>query len=82
VLAADIFPPLVNRLIAVGDETGAMDDMLSRAATYMDNEVEEAVKAMTAAIEPMMTLFLGGTVMFIVAALYFPLMGIMSGPKR
>ena len=44
--------------------------------------VEEAVKALTAAIEPMMTLFLGGTVMFIVAALYFPLMGIMSGPKR
>jgi type IV pilus assembly protein PilC len=82
VLAADIFPPLVNRLIAVGDETGGMDDMLSRAATYMDNEVEEAVKALTAAIEPMMTLFLGGTVMFIVAALYFPLMGIMSGPKR
>jgi type IV pilus assembly protein PilC len=82
VLAADIFPPLVNRLISVGDETGAMDDMLSRAATYMDNEVEAAVKALTSAIEPMMTLFLGGTVMFIVAALYFPLMGIMSGPKR
>lgn len=82
VLAADIFPPLVNRLIAVGDETGAMDDMLSRAAVYMDNEVEAAVKALTSAIEPMMTLFLGGTVMFIVAALYFPLMGIMSGPKH
>jgi type IV pilus assembly protein PilC len=79
VLAADIFPPLVNRLIAVGDETGGMDDMLSRAAAYMDSEVQEAVKAMTAAIEPMMTLFLGGTVMFIVGALYFPLMGIMGG---
>lgn len=79
VLAADIFPPLVNRLIAVGDETGGMDDMLSRAAAYMDNEVQEAVKAMTAAIEPLMTLFLGGTVMFIVGALYFPLMGIMGG---
>lgn len=82
VLAADIFPPLVNRLIAVGDETGAMDDMLFRASSYMDNEVEQAVKALTAAIEPMMTLFLGGTVMFIVGALYFPLMGIMGGPKR
>lgn len=81
VLAADIFPPLVNRLIAVGDETGGMDDMLARAAAYMDNEVEEAVKALTAAIEPMMTLFLGGTVMFIVASLYFPLMGIMGGKK-
>ncbi|MDB5097587.1 MAG: type secretion system protein [Cyanobacteria bacterium RYN_339] len=79
VLAADIFPSLVNRLIAVGDETGGMDDMLQRAASYMDNEVQEAVKAMTAAIEPMMTLFLGGTVMFIVGALYFPLMGIMGG---
>lgn len=82
VLAADIFPPLVNRLIAVGDETGAMDDMLFRASMYMDNEVEQAVKALTAAIEPLMTLFLGGTVMFIVGALYFPLMGIMGGPKR
>lgn len=81
VLAADIFPPLVNRLIAVGDETGGMDDMLNRAAQYMDNEVEQAVKALTSAIEPMMTLFLGGTVMFIVGALYFPLMGIMGGKK-
>lgn len=81
VLAADIFPPLVNRLIAVGDETGGMDDMLNRAAQYMDNEVEQAVKALTSAIEPMMTLFLGGTVMFIVGALYFPLMGLMGGKK-
>ncbi|MEB3196733.1 MAG: type II secretion system F family protein [Candidatus Sericytochromatia bacterium] len=82
VLAADIFPPLVNRLIAVGDETGAMDDMLFRASNYMDNEVEQSVKALTSAIEPMMTLFLGGTVMFIVGALYFPLMGIMGGAKH
>ncbi|MEB3285182.1 MAG: type II secretion system F family protein [Candidatus Sericytochromatia bacterium] len=81
VLAADIFPPLVNRLIAVGDETGGMDDMLFRASTYMDNEVEQAVKTLTSAIEPMMTLLLGGTVMFIVGALYFPLMGIMGGAK-
>ncbi|MEB3328572.1 MAG: type II secretion system F family protein [Candidatus Sericytochromatia bacterium] len=82
VLAADIFPPLVNRLIAVGDETGAMDEMLQRASTYMDNEVEQAVKTLTSAIEPAMTLLLGGTVMFIVGALYFPLMGIMGGPKH
>ncbi|HEY9724142.1 MAG TPA: type II secretion system F family protein [Oscillatoriaceae cyanobacterium] len=78
VVAADIFPALVNRLIAVGDETGAMDDMLARAAVYMDNEVEQAVKALTSAIEPMMTVLLGGTVMFIVASLYFPLMGILG----
>lgn len=82
VLAADIFPPLVNRLIAVGDETGAMDDMLQRASSYMDNEVEQSVKTLTSAIEPAMTLLLGGTVMFIVGALYFPLMGIMGGPKH
>lgn len=82
VLAADIFPPLVNRLIAVGDETGAMDDMLQRASLYMDNEVEQSVKTLTSAIEPAMTLLLGGTVMFIVGALYFPLMGIMGGPKH
>jgi type II secretory pathway component PulF len=47
----------------------------------MDNEVEQAVKTLTSAIEPMMTLLLGGTVRFIVGALYFPLMGIMGGAK-
>jgi type IV pilus assembly protein PilC len=67
------FPPMVTQMIDIGEETGRMSDMLIKIATFYDQEVDVAVKALTSLIEPFLIIFLGGIVGFIVASIMVPM---------
>jgi type IV pilus assembly protein PilC len=71
--ASGMFPPMVTQMIDIGEETGRMSDMLIKVATFYDQEVEVAVRALTSLIEPMLIIFLGGIVGFIVASIMVPM---------
>jgi type IV pilus assembly protein PilC len=73
-----VFPPLVSSMIAIGEETGAVDAMLEKIASFYEREVDEAVDGLTAALEPMLIVFLGGIVGFIVAGMFLPMFSIMG----
>lgn len=68
-----IFPNMVVQMISVGENTGALDDMLNKIADFYDDEVDTAVDALTSAIEPIMIVFLGGTIGSIIIAMYLPI---------
>jgi type IV pilus assembly protein PilC len=72
-LETDIFPAMVVQMIAVGEATGALDTMLSKIADFYDDEVDTAVEAMTALLEPFMMVFLGGVVGGMIIAMYLPI---------
>ncbi|MBK5230740.1 MAG: type II secretion system F family protein [Thermoleophilia bacterium] len=67
------FPSMVGHMIASGEETGALDQMLAKIADFYDDEVEAAVKALTSILEPVMIVVVGGIVGFIVIAMYMPM---------
>jgi type IV pilus assembly protein PilC len=69
----DAFPGMVVQMVAVGEETGALDSMLSKIADFYEDEVEAAVKALTSILEPIMIIVVGGIVGFVVIAMYLPL---------
>jgi type IV pilus assembly protein PilC len=69
----DAFPGMVVQMVAVGEETGALDSMLSKIADFYEDEVEAAVKALTSILEPIMIILVGGIVGFVVIAMYLPL---------
>ncbi len=71
-----IFPPMVGHMVAVGEETGQLEHMLSKIADFYEAEVDAKVKALTALIEPLMIVFVGGMVGFIVVAMYMPMFSI------
>ncbi len=68
-----VFPPMVVQMISVGEQTGALDAMLSKIADFYDDEVDTAVNALTSSLEPIMMVFLGGTVGFLVVSMYLPI---------
>jgi type IV pilus assembly protein PilC len=68
-----VFPSLVVQMMAVGEQTGSLDQMLGKIADFFEDEVDEVVGAMTALIEPLMIVFLGGIVAFLVIAMYLPI---------
>jgi len=68
-----IFPSMVAQMIAVGEETGNLDSMLTKVADFYEDEVAAAVKALTSILEPIMIMFVGGIVGFIVVAMYMPM---------
>ena len=72
-LRTKVFPPMVTNMIAVGEETGAMDAMLEKIADAYEAEVDAAVAAMTSMLEPLLIVFMGGIVGFIVISLFLPL---------
>ena len=74
----DVFPPMVVQMTAVGEETGAMDEMLGRIADFYDRDVEATTESLTAALEPIMIAFLGGIVGSMVIALYMPMFKIFE----
>jgi len=74
--ANPIFPPMVGHMIAVGEETGQLEHMLTKIADFYEAEVDAKVKALTALIEPLMIVFVGGMVGFIVIAMYLPMFSI------
>ncbi len=74
----EVFPPLVSSMVAIGEETGAVDTMLEKIASFYDREVDEAVQGLTAALEPALIVFLGGIVGFIVAGMFLPMFSIIG----
>jgi len=75
---AKVFPPMVTHMIAVGESTGALDAMLSKIADFYDDEVDNAVANLTAMMEPMLMVFLGGAIGFIVIAMYLPIFKLIT----
>jgi len=73
-----VFPSMVCQMIAVGESTGALDQMLSKIADFYDEEVDQAVENMTAMIEPFMLVFLGVTIGGLVIAMYLPIFKMAS----
>jgi len=71
-----IFPPMVGHMVAVGEETGQLQHMLAKVADFYEAEVDAKVKALTALIEPIMIVFVGGIVGFIVISMYLPMFSI------
>lgn len=76
-----IFPPMVGHMVAVGEETGQLEHMLSKVADFYEAEVDAKVKALTALIEPLMIVFVGGIVGFIVIAMYLPIFSLYDKIK-
>jgi type IV pilus assembly protein PilC len=77
-MKAKVFPPMVTHMISVGEATGALDAMLSKIADFYDDEVDNAVSNLTAMMEPMLMVFLGGSVGFIVVAMYLPIFKLIT----
>jgi type IV pilus assembly protein PilC len=73
-----VFPAMVVQMLAVGEETGALDTMLSKVADFYDQEVEAAVDALTSLIEPILIAVMGGAVGSMVIALYMPMFNIIN----
>jgi type IV pilus assembly protein PilC len=71
-----IFPPMVGHMLSVGEETGQLQPMMSKVADFYEAEVDAKVKALTALIEPIMIIFVGGIVGFIVVSMYLPMFSI------
>jgi type IV pilus assembly protein PilC len=78
---ASIFPSMVAQMIAVGEETGNLDTMLSKVADFYEDEVAAAVKALTSILEPLMIVLVGGIVGFIVIAMYMPMFKVYDAIK-
>lgn len=77
--SSKVFPPMVVSMVEVGEETGALPDMLMKIADSYDDDVDNAVAAMTSIIEPLLIIFLAVVVGTIVIALFMPLVGIIGG---
>jgi type IV pilus assembly protein PilC len=73
-----VFPPMVTRMIAVGEETGDIDGMLTKIAEFYESEVDATVKALTSIIEPLMIVVVGGIVGGIIIAMYLPMFRIFE----
>jgi type IV pilus assembly protein PilC len=76
--ASGVFPKMVTHMIAVGESTGALDAMLGKIADFYEDEVDQAVSSLTALLEPMMMVFLGVVIGFIVIAMYLPIFKMAS----
>lgn len=73
-----LFPPMVVQMINIGEESGALDQMLNKIADFYESEVDVALQSLTASIEPLMIVFLGGAVGFIVIAMFMPLLAVIT----
>lgn len=73
-----VFPPMVVSMVSIGEETGALDSMLDKVGDFYDREVDEAVEGLTAAIEPLMIVFLGVIIGTIVAGMFLPMFSIIG----
>jgi type IV pilus assembly protein PilC len=76
--ASRLFPPMVVHMISVGEESGSLDYMLQKIADFYENEVEAALASLTAALEPVLIVFLGFVVGFIVIAMFLPLVKVIE----
>jgi type IV pilus assembly protein PilC len=74
-----LFPPMVVQMVSIGEESGALDQMLTKIADFYEQEVDSALQSLTAAIEPVLIVFLGCAVGFIVIAMFLPLVSLIQG---
>ncbi len=79
--ATEVFPGMVVQMISVGEQSGALDSMLSKIADFYEAEVDEAVEALTSAMEPALIVFLGITVGGVVIAMYMPMFTMIQALK-
>ena len=75
---SNVFPPMVISMIAVGEQTGGLDEMLSKIADFYDDEVDAAVSGLLSAMEPLMIVFLGTVVGGMVVAMYLPIFDMIN----
>ncbi len=75
---AEVFPPMVVSMINVGEQTGGLDEMLTKIADFYDEEVDQAVEALLSAMEPIMIVFLGGIVGGMIVAMYLPIFDMIN----
>lgn len=73
-----IFPPMVDSMIKIGEESGSLDDMLYKTADFYDEEAEASIQKLTSLIEPLMIVFMGLTIGFIVISMYLPMFDMMK----
>src|SRR5207248_603696 len=73
------FLPLVGQMLAVGEQTGTLGDSLTKAATYYEQEVDEAIKNLSTLVEPVTMVVLGVIVAFLIASVLLPIYGLVSG---
>ena len=79
--ASGAFPPMVCGMIDVGEQTGALPDMLMKVADNYEDEVDNATTALTSLLEPILIVFLAVVVGSIVIAMFLPLIALMNGPQ-
>jgi type IV pilus assembly protein PilC len=79
--ATGVFPDMVVQMIAVGEQTGALDQMLSKVADFYEEETDVAVAGLTSALEPIMMVFLGGTVGVLLISMYLPIFSLAGNIK-
>ena len=73
-----VFPPMVVQMMAVGEETGALDEMLDKIADFYDQEVEATVNALTSLIEPILIVVMGVVIGGMIIALYLPMFDVIN----
>jgi type IV pilus assembly protein PilC len=76
--ASQVFPPMVTSMIAVGEATGGLDEMLSKIADFYDDEVDAAVSALLSLMEPVMIVVLGVVVGGMIVAMYLPIFDMIN----
>ena len=74
----EVFPAMVVQMMAVGEETGALDEMLEKMADFYEEEVEATVNALTSLIEPLLMVFMGVVVGGMIIALYMPIFKLIT----
>ena len=75
---SNVFPSMVIQMINVGEKTGAIDSMLEKIADFYEDEVDNAVGNLTQLLEPMLMMFLGTVIGFIIVAMYMPMFKLIS----
>ncbi len=75
---SDIFPPMVTQMVAIGEESGELENMLGKIADFYDDEVDSAVESLTALMEPIFIVVLGGIVGTILVAMYLPIFNVIK----
>jgi type IV pilus assembly protein PilC len=78
---SEVFPPMVISMISVGEQTGGLDEMLSKIADFYDDEVDAAVSALLSLLEPIMIVFLGVVVGGMIVAMYLPIFDMVNAVK-
>lgn len=73
-----VFPPMVVQMISVGEETGALDEMLSKVADFYDEEVDAAVESLASVLEPLMIVVMGGVVGVMLVSMYLPIFKLVA----